>query len=74
MLPHGIPHLLYTFASAASALIAHRDTPNFIRRELRKLTKELKRKLPKKARREIEAAEAEAAIKSAGYLRRSERI
>lgn len=73
MLPHGIPHLLYTFALAAAALVAHKDTPPPIRREVRKLTKNLNRKLPKKARREIEAAEAEAAIKAAGYLRRSER-
>lgn len=70
MLPRGIPHLLYAFAIAAAAVVAHEDTPPLIRKEVRKLTKNLSRKLPKKARREIEAAEAEAAIKAAGYLRR----
>lgn len=73
MLPHGIHHLLYAFAVAAAALTSHKDTPNLLRREVRKITKKLRKRLPKKARREIEAAEAEAAIKAAGYLRRSER-
>lgn len=73
MRPHGIPHLLYALAVAASALISHKDTPNLLRRELRKLTKKLWRGLPKKARREITAAEAEATIKASDYLRRSER-
>lgn len=67
----GTHHLLYTFAVAASALVAHKDTPQLLRREVRKFTKQLRRKLPKKAKREIEAAEAEAAIKAAGYLRRA---
>lgn len=71
--PQKIPCLLYNFAATAAALVAHKDTPNLIRREVRKLTKELKRKLPKRARREIAAAEAEAAIKASGYLLRSER-
>lgn len=73
MLPRGIPHLLYNFAIAAAAIVAHKDTPNLVRREVRKLTKELRRKLPKKARREIEAAEAEATIKASDYFRRSDR-
>lgn len=73
MLPHGLPHLLYTFAVSASALIAHKDAPELLRREMRRLVRKLRRDLPKKARREIEAAEAEAAIKAAAYLRRSDR-
>lgn len=70
MLPRGIPHLLYTFASAAAALIAHKDTPDPLRQELRNLIKKLSKNLPKWARREIAAAEAEATIRAADYLRR----
>lgn len=70
---HGTHRLLYAFAVAAAAITSHKDTPDLLRRELRKLTKKLKRNLPKGARREIAAAEAEAAIKAADYLRRSDR-
>lgn len=71
MLPHASIHqLLFNFAVAAAALLAHRDTPRLIHEEINSLVRNLKAKLPAEALPEIEAAEAEAVIKAADYLRR----
>lgn len=71
MLPRGIlcAHLT-TLAGAAHALLACRDTPKAIRRELRKFYRRLKKRMPPEALREIEAAEAKATIAAADHLRR----
>lgn len=72
--PHGTfcAHLA-ALAGNVFALLSYKDTPRLLRRCLRRFYRKLKKKLPPEALREIEAAEAEAAIKAARYLRRSER-
>jgi hypothetical protein len=62
---------LTAMAKAAHALLAYRDTPDPLRRHLRKLVRKLKKDLPPEAIREIEAAEAKATILAADHLRRT---
>lgn len=71
MVPRGMPYAhLLALAVAAGKVLAYKGTPDPLRRHLRKFYRKLKKDLPPEAIREIEAAEAEATIKVAGYLRR----
>lgn len=71
MFPRGVfcAHLL-ALAGAVQKLLAYRDTPDPLRREIKRFYKRLRKKLPRKALREIEAAEARATIIAADHLRR----
>lgn len=71
MLPHhGIHTDLWTLAHASYLIISNPETPKALRRGLLKFIRRLKKKLPPEAMIEVLAAEAEAAIKAADYLRR----
>lgn len=70
MLPRGIHAHLYTLAHATCLILINGSTPKELRKQLLKFSRKLKRLLPKEARREIEAAEAEATILAADHLRR----
>lgn len=73
MAPHDPFHSqIYALARAVAAIVANPDAPDLLRREMRKLVRKLRKKLPKDARREIGMAEAEATIKASGYLRLSD--
>lgn len=67
MLPHGIEVNLLRLAEAVALILANRRTPDRIRQPLLNLTKELKDTLPLCARRDAEAAEAKAVIKTIAY-------
>jgi hypothetical protein len=72
MLPHtpqGIHALLWNLAHASYLLFLHPDTPDLLRRRLRKFYPKLKKEMPPKALSEIEAAEAKATIIAANHLR-----
>jgi hypothetical protein len=62
-------HLL-ALARAARKVLEYKGAPDPLRRKLRKFVRKLRKDLPPEAIREIEAAEAEATIKAADYLRR----
>lgn len=64
---------LFTLGGILSALIADEATPKTLRRRLVKFTRKLRKKLPPIALREVEAAEAEAVIRAADYLRYDKR-
>jgi len=74
MLPHDLPGihtLLWNLAHTSYLLFLHPDTPDTLRRRLRKSYRKLKRDMPAEALREIEAAEAKATIIAADHLRRA---
>jgi hypothetical protein len=72
MLPRGIHSQLYAFALSAAAVISHKDTPKLLRQKISDFIQDLRKELPAEAQAEIEAAEAEATIKAADYLRRDD--
>ena len=71
MLPHHELHThLWTLAHTSNFLIACPETPKVLRRELIKLLRRIKKKLPDKALLEVLAVEAEAVIKASDALRK----
>jgi hypothetical protein len=72
MLPRGTMYAahLVALASAAQAILAYGDTPNSLRREIKKFYRKLRKRLPPDALRQVEAAEAKATIEAANHLRR----
>ena len=72
MLPHhGLLNEIWNLAHASYVLILNPETPKPLRRGLLKLRRYLKKRLPTEARLEMQAAEAEAAIKAFGNQDRS---
>ena len=70
MLPHNVFHThLWTLAHTSYLLVANPGTPELLRRELLRMIRRIKKKLPPEAILEVFAVEAEAAIKATDCLR-----